>query len=112
MTTLHESPAMDGAAYDAHRRSGLPTSHYTLLPEHPLIGTTLLERFAREYYSVERVFEAWWKGTYQVAVLRACSGDIYKVYVVGITDCLSEAIAAELALFEQRFEVHPACPPR
>jgi len=108
MTTLHESPAPGTGAYEAHRRSGLPTSHYTLLPEHPLTGTTLHERLAREHYTVEQVFEAWWKGTYQVAVLRACAGDIYKVYVVGMTDCLSEAIADELALFEQRFEVLPA----
>ncbi|MEX3983876.1 hypothetical protein AB4Y45_33365 [Paraburkholderia sp. EG287A] len=103
MTELVARPAAPDA--DAFRSLCLPTARKLPLTAHPLLGAVLLEQATRAQYEVEKVFEGWWKGTYQLAVARERESGRHAVVVVGHDNCLSESVVEQFDLFRRRFEV-------
>lgn len=86
-------------------RQGLPNhpERGRLLPDHPLVGKTLVDTQSNQAYVVERVRQDWLQGWYLTAVLN--SNGSHRTAVVAAPSCANPTILRQLELFQDQFRV-------
>lgn len=84
-------------------RQGLPNhpERGSLQPNHPLLGTTVVDNATGRSFLVERVRKDWLQGWFLTAILN-CNGS-HAVAIVGIQGCVNPGIVKQFDQFQANF---------